>query len=487
MKNNFYILFILLSFISCTNKEKSFVEENLVEINLIFTDFNQNEHKWFIDIQIENSIFPIKKQLRISDSGTVNYNFVSSKTKEIVFKYEHNSITFIASPGESLIAELKISELSSSAKFKEFNVSGINKKTNSLILLNTFYVDSLIKLSTNAFVSDNSLSIMDYKSKRIAEMEAQLMAFEEYISKNKISDQLFINWSNSKIRYAAAFDLSLFPFMGKTNSELSSIHPYFNFINQVKTQDNDLSFYDSYIKFLKVLYTDFIIMSTISDEYKTERNTVEDESFFNYKLLFKIINDFPFERERELVMAIAFQDKKDLLPNKYSDSLKNIINEELLTFKFQFTPIENKTILELINEYELIAEEKEELLNIYEEIENKVIFHNFWFTNCAPCMEELPSFNELINQAGDDVVFIFFGAYMKEQDWVNTIKKYNLKGRHHLLSKNQIAFFELYFGLHGFPHHHIIDSNGIITNEDIPRALPLNFNKILSLLEKNKL
>ena len=54
---------------------------------------------------------------------------------------------------------------------------------------------------------------------------------------------------------------------------------------------------------------------------------------------------------------------------------------------------------------------------------------------------------------GDKIEFVFYGVFMEKQKWNRTLEKYGLKGKRHLLTNDQLAFFKKYFGIYGFQHH----------------------------------
>lgn len=111
MRKPFYFLFATILLISCDEKESISKVENLTEISLNFKDYNPNKHKSFIDLKIENGVNPIEQQLKISDSGTVVYNFINDKKRELVFNYENREFSLVISPNEKLKAEFKIEQL----------------------------------------------------------------------------------------------------------------------------------------------------------------------------------------------------------------------------------------------------------------------------------------------------------------------------------------------------------------------------------------
>ncbi|MDG1314930.1 MAG: TlpA disulfide reductase family protein [Flavobacteriaceae bacterium] len=487
MRIPFYFLISIIFLTSCQEKETENRIENYTEVNLNFNDYKPSEHKSFIDLKIENGINPIEQQLKISDSGKVSYNFINEKKRELVFNYENREFSLIVSPNEKINAELTIAELTDwESKFKNFKItSGQNITTNNLILSNSSYLDSLIKQAPDGFSNDGKSVDIEYKNKRVSEMQEQLKAFDLFVKQNEIADKTFIDWSKSQIRYRAGNDLSLYPFFGTLNRKIDDEKDYFNFIQEVNPNENDELTYQSHLKYLKTLSTSYKIMSNVSDKYSSEREQLKKDSLTNFPIAFNMVKKLPKNEEREFLMAYLYR-KNNRVPKTYQDSLASFVNDKLLSQVKSLEKNETLDIVTLIKNYDIPNNEKKELLALYDNAKGKVIYHDFWFTNCAPCMKELPNYNDLIATTNEqDVEFIFYGAYMKNEEWKKTIDKFKLKGKHHLLTKNQLAFFEKYFGVHGFPHHQIVKSNGQIGEKVRYGAYPSNFEEINNLIDKS--
>lgn len=473
---------------SCQENETETRIENYTEINLNFSDFSPSEHKSFIDLKIENGINPIEQQLKISDSGVASYNFINDKKRELVFNYENREFSLIVSPNEELNVELIIAELTDwKSKLKGFKInSGQNKITNNLIVRNTSYIDSLIQQAPGGFSNDGKSIDIDYKNKRVLQMQEQLKAFDLFVKENEIKDKTFIDWSKAQIRYRAGNDLSFYPFTAGMNKKINDKDEYFNFIKEINHNCNDEITYQSYLQYLETLSTSYKIMSNIAEEYSLEREQLKRDSLSNFPIAFTMIKKLPKNKERELLMAYLYR-KNNKVPNIYQDSLSNFVSDKLLSQIKSSEKNETLDIITLIKNYDIPENEKTELLTLYNNAKGKVIYHDFWFTNCAPCMKELPNYNDLMATSDSEKVeFIFYGAHMGNKEWKTTIDKFKLKGKHHLLTKNQLAFFEKYFGVHGYPHHHIIKSNGVIGDEVNLSAIPDNFEEINKLIEKHK-
>lgn len=481
-----FVFFLTLT----SNQEKSTETElkNYTTLNLSFIDFDPDKHKSFINIKIENGLNPIEQQLKISDGGKATFSAVNDEKREIILNYENRTFSLIISPNEILNMELAIADLSDwESKLEHLKItSGENAITNNLILKNTFYLDSLINSATKNYTRNSeSTNDLEYKNKRIASMQKHLSVFEKYISDNNINDKSFIDWGTAKIKYAAGSDLLIYPFYGPTNRAIDDENEYFNFIEEVFPRyDYELT-YHSYLKYLEWLSMAYTIMSNISNTYSTERELLRNKKISNFPIAIKMLKKFPENTQRELTMAYLYK-KSERIPETYKDSLSNFVGTDLasqVTFKRENI---TQNIVTLIKNYDIPKDEKDSLLELYQNTEGKLIYHDFWFTNCAPCMIELPNYNDLIALTNQkDVEFIFYGANMPNEEWSSTVDKFKLKGKHHLLTKNQMAFFEKYFGLYAFPHHQIIKSNGQIGDKVDYLALPKNFDNINKLIDKH--
>ncbi|MCT2563336.1 TlpA family protein disulfide reductase [Chryseobacterium herbae] len=91
-------------------------------------------------------------------------------------------------------------------------------------------------------------------------------------------------------------------------------------------------------------------------------------------------------------------------------------------------------------------------------LKNKTVVLNFWFTNCLPCVKEIPELNELV-KANPDVVFIAFAT-----DKADKLKKF--LGKHQFsyhIVPNALDISKKY-NIAAYPTHFVI-KNGIITHK----------------------
>jgi len=92
-----------------------------------------------------------------------------------------------------------------------------------------------------------------------------------------------------------------------------------------------------------------------------------------------------------------------------------------------------------------------------ESLKGKPTVINFWFSNCAPCIEEMPLLNEIKSKFGNEVNFISI-TYQKPNEVNEFLKKADFDFTHLVNSKEYLKEF----GFFGYPKTLILDKNLII-------------------------
>lgn len=132
------------------------------------------------------------------------------------------------------------------------------------------------------------------------------------------------------------------------------------------------------------------------------------------------------------------------------------------------------------------------------ELQDKVVYVDFWHTGCSPCLEEfthIPQLKDQFHQEGD-LAFLYLGKDRsvpgEKFRWKRVIEKKDLKGYHFFMSD------ELYYKiwdeavndttiLQAFPHYLIVNRSGEIINKNAPRpsnpALPGVLRETLSVVD----
>jgi thiol-disulfide isomerase/thioredoxin len=121
-------------------------------------------------------------------------------------------------------------------------------------------------------------------------------------------------------------------------------------------------------------------------------------------------------------------------------------------------------------------------------LKGKIVFLNFWFEGCAPCVSEFSEINNLAKKyANNSKVKILTFTFESPERVKTYIRKYNLKFEIIPISDKKCK--TLNFDL-GFPTNMILDKAGKISFIDIGGSTDANYNnkyfkdKIISSIDK---
>ena len=102
---------------------------------------------------------------------------------------------------------------------------------------------------------------------------------------------------------------------------------------------------------------------------------------------------------------------------------------------------------------------KTELTN--EDLLGKVVYINFWFTACIPCMQEMPQINELFDRFKSDTNFILISTTYDSIEKIESAKeKFKIKYSN-IFPVTHFEFLRLN-PTHSYPANIILNKNGII-------------------------
>lgn len=92
-----------------------------------------------------------------------------------------------------------------------------------------------------------------------------------------------------------------------------------------------------------------------------------------------------------------------------------------------------------------------------ETLKGKPTLINFWFTKCAPCIDEMPVLNEIKDKYKNDFNFIAI-TYEKKQDVVKFLDKHPFEFEHLIDAKD----FTDQLGIKAYPMNLFLDRNGVL-------------------------
>ena len=131
---------------------------------------------------------------------------------------------------------------------------------------------------------------------------------------------------------------------------------------------------------------------------------------------------------------------------------------------------------------------KDILGNTYtpEDIKGKVVVINFWFINCAPCVEEMPELNKLVKEYENNKDVLFLALTLDEKGSMlnkfleTNVFNYNIipDSQDYIMNKLQV---------NSFPTHIVLDKNSNVVftfSGYTPQVGELIKSSIISFLEK---
>jgi cytochrome c biogenesis protein CcmG/thiol:disulfide interchange protein DsbE len=91
---------------------------------------------------------------------------------------------------------------------------------------------------------------------------------------------------------------------------------------------------------------------------------------------------------------------------------------------------------------------------------DKVVFVNFWFESCVPCISELAGFNKLFDTLKDNKNFMFISFTFDPDSSIQKLKnKYHIKYK--VFHIDRAECYRLNFNM-GFPTNFILDRKAVI-------------------------
>ena len=171
-------------------------------------------------------------------------------------------------------------------------------------------------------------------------------------------------------------------------------------------------------------------------------------------------------RIQKLILLLIIITTSKICLGQTTDSLKNVMLEEI---KSNLT---KKYIKEYIYDYKGKELPKFELTLLNgkklnsESLKGKPTLMNFWFSNCAPCITEMPLLNEIKSKFGNEVNFISI-TYENQNEVAIFLKQKEFNFTHVVDSEEYLNSF----GFFGYPKTLILDNDLIIIQieKNIPK------------------
>lgn len=115
----------------------------------------------------------------------------------------------------------------------------------------------------------------------------------------------------------------------------------------------------------------------------------------------------------------------------------------------------------------------------FKDLEDKVVFLNFWATWCPPCIAELPSIQELHDDYKDKIAFVLISGEKLE-----VVKSFKNKKGYNLNSYSPLSAYPNDFNIRSIPRTFLINKTGEIV---IDKSGAANWNSESVRLQIDKL
>lgn len=209
---------------------------------------------------------------------------------------------------------------------------------------------------------------------------------------------------------------------------------------------------------MKILITTLFLLISFSTYCQTEYFTTDGKNRITKEkaeeMLAKQVDKMTKVLGKQLFGSLTIEQtetKKDSVISKISFAIidkkkDNLINSGPLSeFKNKEFP---KFNLNTLSEKNFISEQ----------LKGKPTMINFWFTRCAPCIDEMPILNKIKEMYKDDFNFIAI-TYEKEEDVKNFLKKHPFNFEHLINAES----FTDKLGIKAYPMNLFLDKNGVLT------------------------
>ncbi|NIF07382.1 TlpA family protein disulfide reductase [Chryseobacterium sp. Tr-659] len=173
-----------------------------------------------------------------------------------------------------------------------------------------------------------------------------------------------------------------------------------------------------------------------------------------------------YEDENGNIKAIMF---RKLTEKEIADN-KEATRKKMAEKQFEIKPAKDFTVVDMQGKsYNL------------KELKGKIVVINFWFTQCKPCLIEIPELNNLVDKYSEKEVVFLGITFDNKKVLQNFLPKKTFKYNIIPNAKNIISLYDV----NSYPTHIIIDKNSNIVfstsglGQETVTELDYNINKLL--------
>jgi thiol-disulfide isomerase/thioredoxin len=381
-----------------------------------------------------------------------------------------------------------------------FNVVNISWKSFVKDSLSTQKTNLSVQTLINLDAYSYYMTLRGITGQSDQKKEIEFHLFKDYMLPSLINDYQFIktnpSLSNLKLIWAGSLSNTL-GYGVKYYDNTETFRSYYELFKNLKVLLQSLGNSDNETKAYAAKLLNFLSENEYEIETKRYFFNNQQDMAYSYFITGISTNKYPKYRiqpvgeillkyylskgESDKCLAILnnlfFNTTNDELPRDTLSKWYNIVdpangskiyNETLSKFSSNYFKTDKRSPIHLPQKWNLILNSISQ-----DKIKNaKYILIDFWYSNCSPCIAEVPKLNEFYSVLKDreDLVFISINAdfshTQKDSSYVfETAKKYSIKFP--VVSDNKQTNFTKQFNVSGYPSKFIINNQGqLIAKED---------------------
>jgi thiol-disulfide isomerase/thioredoxin len=442
--------------------------------------------------------------------------------------YPHINEVTLTLPDFSVTGEMHVSPIDSSGEFRftiypmvprEFSLTPIEDK---LLIApgNTLYIEHDFSDITNSRFSGSAAEVnrqiaqfrnrylgrfnfpydlpyLEYKDacdKQVQETVEKLSLFQKEFN----TSELFNRWAEKQIRldyYRALFFFPLQHFL-RTQEDFTEQDTYYAFLPEFeKTIDETMilsSYYDVMNRYilLKRMGSDPIpkeskVALSITETLKLFQD-LPDNPFFSQ---FAIATHLGFSTKANMTQEIE-ENEEQLNKQITHPFLRAALQKEynrIKAYKANPTIYSDAVMGRNLLERSGAGVHPQDSFNIVKQIIEKkpgqVLYVDIWAPWCGPCIRQMPDSKKLSDYFSDQpVTFVYLNIGGTDQQWKETINKYELSGIHIYLTDKEWQDVTKRFNARGIPYYLLFNKEGAMV--DFGHHLLPSFPETKAAIEK---
>ena len=451
MKAFFFFPLLLLGLTSCQENQSTSNYTTTSEVVTISGDLTGFENTKELSFYIDKG----DTSIQVSANEAFTIQLPIQQQSYFYFQLGKEYGTIYAGPGDSIQLQLNYSNFDETLSF-----SGTHKNENNYLIENYLFRERELSQSKQQY-ENGFVAFRDWMNTMRNQLNNKLNKYP----KSEI-DSAFVAKEINRNNLYYFKKIVFFPseYRHFTNKQADLPQEFFKELSAFDDANAELLQFDSFEEVLKEkLSLQQPILDKDNSQYPLqlyERATQLSNEQIRDRVLYNIVNnEYKFGSQEVMIQLLNDNFKEDVTNDSLLIELSKIEEkrQELRAGK-------QAPALEFINN----SKTRKSL----EDFKGKLVYIDFWATWCKPCREEIPFFNQLINEyADDEIVFIGISLDRDEnayENWTLFTQQKKLQGEQFIALDHQKETVEKYH-IYGIPRYVLLDRDGKIISAFAPK------------------